>query len=50
MFGTIISSLLNIAFIALAVVCFSFIIYNNIVETRKARRKLREAERNREKP
>ena len=44
MFGTLISSILNIAFIVLAVVCFGFIIYNNIVETCKARRQLKERE------
>ena len=50
MFGTLISSILNIAFIVLAVSCFGFIIYTNIVETHAARKRLREAERNREKP
>jgi hypothetical protein len=50
MFGTLISSIFNIAFIVLAVSCFGFIIYANIVETRAARRKLLEAERKRHKP
>ena len=45
MFETLISSLFNIAFIVLAVSCFGFIIYTNIVETCKARRQLKERER-----
>ncbi len=49
MFGTLISSLLNVLFITLTVVCFGFIIYTNIDETRKAHRKLKEAERDRTK-
>ena len=50
MFGTLISSILNIAFIALAVSCFGYIIYYNITEIRSARKRLKEAERNRDKP
>jgi hypothetical protein len=44
------TSIIDVLFIGMIVFVFGYIIYNNIVETRKARRKLREAERNREKP
>ena len=44
------TSIIDAFFIGLFVFVFGFIIYYNITEISKARKRLREAERNREKP
>ncbi len=44
------TSIIDVFFIGLFVFVFGFIIYYNITEISKARKRVREAERNREKP
>jgi hypothetical protein len=43
------TSIIDVGFIGLFVVVFGYIIYYNVTEIRSARKRLREAERNREK-
>jgi hypothetical protein len=44
------TSIIDVGFIGLFVFVFGYIIYYNFSEISKARKRLREAERNREKP
>jgi len=44
------TSIIDVFFIGLIVFVFGYMIYYNITEIRSARKRLREAERNRQKP
>ena len=44
------TSIIDVGFIGLFAVVFGYIIYYNVTEIRSARRRLKEAERSRQKP
>jgi hypothetical protein len=44
------TSIIDVGFIGLIVFVFGYIIYYNVTEIRSARKRLKEAERNRQKP